>query len=98
MVSEDYNLAAIQQALFDCGYRKQAYVLDPKAFGLDEATKVGLLRKTICPSCVDKDAVVPQHYIFNRYGKQILYTAGGDLTQETIERAIWIDQGMKTQR
>jgi thiol-disulfide isomerase/thioredoxin len=97
MVSEDYNMPAIQQQLFDCGYRKQAYVLDPKVFGYDEATKVGLLRKNICPSCVDKDAVVPQHYIFNRFGKQILYMVGGDLDRQTIERAIWVDQGMKTQ-
>lgn len=96
MLSEDYNLPAIQQLVFESGYRRQTYVLDPKTFGYDEAAKVGNLRKAICPSCVDKDAVVPQHYIFNRFGKQILYTVGGDLDKQTIERAIWVDQGMKT--
>jgi thiol-disulfide isomerase/thioredoxin len=97
MVSEDYNLPAIQQLIFESGYRKQAYVLDPKAFGYDEATKVNDLRKAICPSCVDKDAVVPQHYIFNKYGKQVLYMVGGDVDRASIERALWQDKGLGAQ-
>ncbi|MGZ5281106.1 MAG: TlpA family protein disulfide reductase [Bacteroidia bacterium] len=88
LVAEDYNLPAIQDRLFEVGYKKQAYVLDPEEFGMDEQMKIANLRKYLCPTCAPVDAVVPQHYLFNKNGQIVLDEVGGDLTDIDIMTAI----------
>lgn len=88
LVAEDYNLPAIQERLFAIGYKKQAYVLDPQEFGMDEEIKITKLRQYLCPTCTPVEAVVPQHYLFNKNGQIILDEVGGDLTDIDIMTAI----------
>ncbi|RYD83697.1 MAG: hypothetical protein EOP53_00125 [Sphingobacteriales bacterium] len=88
LVAEDYNLPMVQQRMFDIGYKKQVYVLDPEEFGMDEEAKITKLRQYLCPTCSKVDAVVPQHYLFNKNGQIVLNEVGGDVTDINIMTAI----------
>jgi thiol-disulfide isomerase/thioredoxin len=88
LVAEDYNLPQIQDRLYEIGYKKQAYVLDPEEFGMDEEMKISKLRKYLCPTCTEQEAVVPQHYLFNKDGQIVYDQVGGDVTDINIMTAI----------
>ncbi len=55
---------------------------------MDEEAKITNLRKYLCPTCTAVEAVVPQHYLFNKNGQIILNEVGGDVTDINIMTAI----------